>query len=825
MLADLPIWLNALSFHLASLPAAILARWRSTHSILFPFLNSKESRIRSPTIIDQIQEKIALASRLRDVNPQEALDVVGIVRAILQAPRALGDDDSVMLGLAECALNAAWANVRLGRFGAACPEAEEGLRLFRKLDKLHGAAGCLLVLGIAKGESGENDTALKLCLEAEALFLKIGDQAGRARAINASGTSYRRMGDPGRAIEAYGTSMAVSRDNKDSQGEARALCNIGYVYLYERKYEQATEYAKRALAMERSLGNLAGELSNCCNLIQALVAVGRPQEAIDFMASYDLERLSRSGLFSFLELSQSLSTAYIETGRTADADVLLKMGIERARRDGNLRELGPLLCTFARLHRTAPLKAGSTRAGELAAARSALEEALTHGHSRDWDVVQGIQEEFCALCREEGNWNEAFEHLEVAHQIAFKLSSASADERLARQRSEQEAADQRVRAEAEARQHEIERKLLQTQKTESLGVLAGGMVHHFNNLLTSILCNSELAEQDADMVPGALAEIKVSGLRAADLCQQIMMYTGRSDHRMAAVDLSVLAHESIKLLRVTRVADCKIACEFPPEPLLVWGDRAELQQIMLNLLINSTEARATAVLFNAAVGAVGPGTQARGEALDPGQYVELSVTDNGEGMTPEVLARIFEPFFSTRFTGRGLGLPAVMGLVQAHKGAMAVESTPGSGTTVRIRLPVAAVQAVVPSKPMAEAPARNSRVVLIAEDEEMVRKVMVKCMARLGWKTLEAADGEEAVRVHGDHSGQIDLLLSDYLMPKLNGLEAARRIRTRDPKLPVILMSGFTNEATVEGFRTEGFELFLKKPFQIKELIELLKVA
>jgi len=115
--------------------------------------------------------------------------------------------------------------------------------------------------------------------------------------------------------------------------------------------------------------------------------------------------------------------------------------------------------------------------------------------------------------------------------------------------------------------------------------------------------------------------------------------------------------------------------------------------------------------------------------------------------------------------------------------------------------------------------------VLIAEDEEMVRKVMVKCMARLGWKTLEAADGEEAVRVHGDHSGQIDLLLSDYLMPKLNGLEAARRIRTRDPKLPVILMSGFTNEATVEGFRTEGFELFLKKPFQIKELIELLKVA
>jgi two-component system, cell cycle sensor histidine kinase and response regulator CckA len=753
------------------------------------------------------------------------LDLVGAVRALLQAPLPQVGADSVMLAHAECALNAAWANVRLGRFVAACPEAEEGLRLFRQLGKLQGVADCQLVLGVAKGENGDNDSALKLCLEAEALFLKIGDQVGRARAINATGTSYRRLGDSGRAIEAYGTSMAVSRDNQDSQGEARALCNIGYVYLYERKYEQALEYAKRALAMERTLGNLAGELSNCCNLIQALVAAGRPQEAIDFMAGYDLELLSKSGLFSFLELSQSLSTAYIETGRVADADVLLKMGIERARRDGNLRELGSLLCTFARLHRTAPVKAGSTRALELAAARSALEEALTHGHSRDWDVVQGIQEEFCALCREEGSWDEAFEHLEAAHRIAFKLSSASADERLARQRSEQEAADQRVRAEAEARQHEIERKVLQSQKTESLGVLAGGMVHHFNNLLTSILGNAELAEQNADMVPEALAEIKVSGRRAADLCQQIMMYTGRSDHRMAAVDLSALVHESIKLLRVTRVVDCEIACDFPPEPIFVWGDRAELQQVILNLLLNSTEARATAVRFHGAVVRLGPGTEPRGETIAPGDYVELTVTDDGEGMALGVLARIFEPFFSTRFTGRGLGLPAAMGIVRAHKGAMAVESTPGSGTTVRMHLPVAPIQAVVAPKPMARAAPRDSRVVLIAEDEEMVRMVIVKCMDLLGWKTLEAADGEEAVRVHRDHPGQIDLLLSDYLMPKLNGLEAARQIRNRDPKLPVILMSGFTNEATVENFRAEGFEHFIKKPFSIKDLTEMLKTA
>lgn len=775
--------------------------------------------------INPIQEKIALASRLRDVSPQEALDIVGAVRGLLQASGQQGDAESVMRARAECAQNAAWANVRLGRFDAAYPEAEEGLVLFRQLGNLQGAAGCLLVIGIAKGEDGKNDEAVQRCLEAEALFLEAGDPIGRARAINASGTAYRRLGDPARAIEAYGTSMAIARENKDSLGVSRALTNIGYVYLYERKFEQAIDHARRALAMERTHGNLAGELSNCCNLIQALVGAGRPQEAIDFMAGYDLEKLSKSGLFSFLELSESLSMAYMEVGRHDDADTLLNMGIARARRDGNLRELSSLLRAFARLRRTAPVKAGATRAEAFAAARGALEEALAHGKSKDWDFVQAAHEEFCALCREEGSWNEAFKHLEEAHRIALKLSSASANERLARQRSEQEAAEQRARADSEARQHEIERKALQSQKTESLGVLAGGIVHHFNNLLASIMGNAELAEFNADLVPEALAEIKASGRRATELCEQIMMYTGRTDQRMAAVDLLLLVHESFRLLRVTLVTDCEIICEFPPGPVFAWGDRAQLQQVILNLLTNAAEARATLVLFKAAVVDSESASRATGESLEPGDYVELCMTDNGEGMTPEVLARAFEPFYSTRFTGRGLGMPAAMSLVRAHKGTMSVESTPGSGTTVRIHLPLASGRAPAPPKPLATTDPKAGRMVLVAEDEEAVRRVIVKYMSHLGWKTLEAADGEEAVRTHRDFSRQIDLLICDYLMPRMNGLEAARRIRLRSPKLPVILISGFTKEDALEGFQAEGFGHFLRKPFQLQELRELLRVA
>ena len=776
--------------------------------------------------LNQIQEKITRASSLRDVNPQEALDRVVEARALIEAAPRQGGGERVALWRSECALNAAWANFRLGHFEAAYREAEDGKRLFSEIDNTQGVAGCVLVMGIALGHEGRNDEALNLFLVAKALFEKIGDKAGLARAINASGTSHRRLGESARAIEAYVTSMALAESIGDSWGVARALANIGYVYLHERKFEQAIDYAGRAIKLERKHGNLSGEISNCCNMILALVWAGRPQEAVDTMAGYDLGELSRRGLFSFLELCQSLSTAYMAVGRTADAEAMLRMGIERARRDKNHRELGTLLCTLAKLHRTAPVKDRAERETRLTDARLELEEALALGRSRDLDFVQGTHEEFCALCRDEGRWDEAFGHLEEANRIALKLSAASADERLARLKSEQEAADQRARADTEARQRAIERKLLQSQKTESLGVLAGGMVHHFNNLLTTILGNAELAELNAELVAEALSEIRAAGHRAADLCEQLIMYTGSSDQKMAPVGLRELVEGSIKLLHVTLVTDCEFVREIPAEDLSVLGDRSMLQQIILNLVNNAVEARAKTVVFKAAVVRSEAPARVPTESLEGVDYVELSVTDNGEGMAPEVLARVFEPFFSTRSTGRGLGLPAALGLARTHGGTISVESTPGSGTVVRVYIPLSLATAPESAAPaVALGPKKGSRVVLIADDEDAIRGVLVKFMGRLGWKTLEAADGEEAIRTHRDYSGQIDLFLCDYFMPRVNGLQAAQQIRSVNPELPVIMMSGFTKEDAGDNFRTAGFGNFLKKPFALQELKDLLGTA
>ena len=779
-----------------------------------------------PVAPSPIQEEIDLSGRLRDSDPQKTLELVEKARREIDASPPQAGAEQVALWRAQCALNAAWAYFRLGRFDASFGEAEAGKRLYEQTEGAQGVAGCLLLMGLARSSVGRNEEGLRHCIEAAALFEKIGDRMGQARALNASGTTYRRMGDSARAIEAYGKSLVMCEGNGDSPGVARALTNIGYVYLHEEKFDRACDYARRALEMERRHGNLSGEVGNCCNLILALVGAGRPQEAVDLMAAYDMEALSRSGLLTFLELCQSLSTAYMGVGRTGDAEVMLKMGIERARRDNNTHALSTLLCTLARLHRTVPADTAVKRAENLAAARTALVEALALGHSMDLDLVQGTEQEFCALCRAEGQWDEAFDHLNEAHRIALRLSSASADERLALLRSEQEAANQRARADAEARQREIEKKVLRSQKTESLGVLAGGMVHHFNNLLTSILGNAELAELDPKLVPDALTQIRQSGRRAAELCQQLIMYTGRSNQHMAAVDLAEVAEASIKLLRVTLVADCEFLREFPPEPLFVWGDRSMLQQIVLNLVNNAVEARARIVVLKAAVVRSESPGKAPAEGLEPGDYAELSVTDNGEGMAPDVLERVFEPFFSTRFTGRGLGLPAAMGLARAHKGTIAVESMPNSGTVVRVFIPLwRGAVAQEPPPAAAVAAKRGVRVVLIAEDEDAIRGVLAKFMGRMGWKTLEAADGDEAIRTYQDHSGQIDLLLCDYFMPRMNGLDAARRIRGLDPKLPVIMMSGFTNEDAGDKFRADGFRHFLKKPFALQELKDLLKVA
>jgi len=369
---------------------------------------------------------------------------------------------------------------------------------------------------------------------------------------------------------------------------------------------------------------------------------------------------------------------------------------------------------------------------------------------------------------------------------------------------------------------EAEVRLRDTQRLESLGVLAGGIAHDFNNLLMGVLGNASLAL--ADLQPGAAAHAAVqdvitSARRAADLTRQLLAYSGRGKFVLERLDVSALVRESAQLLSaaISRKATLTYACaEALPA---VEGDATQLRQVAMNLLANASDALGD-----------GPGTvtvrtslvqadRARldralhGSELAPGTYVLLEVQDTGSGMDGATLRRMFEPFFTTKVHGRGLGLAAVLGIVRGHQGALEVESDPGRGTSVRVLLPPARAAASA-RKPGADG-AATALGVLLVDDEEVVRRATGRMLARDGCRVELAENGRRALAILEERRAGIDVVVLDLTMPEMSGEETLTHLRARWPDLPVVLMSGYT-----EGARraAEGPTLFLPKPFAHEEL-------
>jgi len=382
--------------------------------------------------------------------------------------------------------------------------------------------------------------------------------------------------------------------------------------------------------------------------------------------------------------------------------------------------------------------------------------------------------------------------------------------------TERKAADEALR-EAEAR-------LRDTQRLESLGVLAGGIAHDFNNLLMGVLGNASLAL--ADLQPGAAAhgavqDVIASARRAADLTRQLLAYSGRGKFVLERLDLSALVRESAQLLSaaISRKATVTYACaEALPE---VEGDATQLRQVAMNLLANASDALGDRPGTVAVRTALVQADRARldrtfhGGELPPGPYVLLEVQDTGSGMDGATIRRMFDPFFTTKVHGRGLGLAAVLGIVRGHQGALEVESDPGRGTSVRVLLPPARAAASA-RRPGADGAAAALGVLLV-DDEEVVRRATGRMLARDGCRVELAENGRRALAILEERRAGIDVVVLDLTMPEMSGEETLTHLRARWPDLPVVLMSGYT-----EGARraADGPTLFLPKPFAHEELQE-----
>ena len=377
---------------------------------------------------------------------------------------------------------------------------------------------------------------------------------------------------------------------------------------------------------------------------------------------------------------------------------------------------------------------------------------------------------------------------------------------------------------------------LARQKLESLGVLAGGIAHDFNNLLGGILSQTESIE---DGLPEGspqieeLHQIQEAALRGSEIVRELMIYSGQDKADLEPVDVALLAEEMLELLKVSVSKHAVLKTDFPKDLPAVRGNAPQLRQLVMNLVINASEAIGeTDGVIRVTLSRVAPGQDlASNDAANRGQsdYLRLEVSDTGSGMTEGTQARIFDPFFTTKFAGRGLGLAVVQSIVSSHGGAINVVSVPGQGTTFQIDLPCTDD----PSNPDGNVAATTfgdrisstAGTVLLVEDEDLLRHAISKMLRKHGFSVIEAGNGSAALDLVRGSGNRIDVILLDLTIPGAPSSAVVAEAQRIQPGATVVLMSAYARGMAPPSLNVPEVKGFIRKPFQMSELVQLLRGA
>jgi PAS domain S-box-containing protein len=367
----------------------------------------------------------------------------------------------------------------------------------------------------------------------------------------------------------------------------------------------------------------------------------------------------------------------------------------------------------------------------------------------------------------------------------------------------------------------LEAQLRQAQKMEAVGLLAGGIAHDFNNLLTIISGYSDIVLTSlprGDPNWKHLAKVQQAAERAASLTQQLLAFSRQAVLEPKVLDLNAIVRDSERLLSRLLGEDIRIATALDPGIASVRADPGQIGQVIMNLCINARDAmpRGGQLTLETANLDLDEGYAQTHPEVKPGSYVLLAITDTGSGMTPEIKARIFEPFFTTKGPGRGtgLGLATVYGIIRQSEGYLEVYSEVGIGTTFKVYLPAVVQPATEKSASPAGEASNGNETVLLVEDEEGVREIAALALTTHGYRVLEAGHGKDALQVAEAHQGEIDLLVTDVVMPELSGRQLAEELRVRRPGLKVLFLSGYTDDAIVRHGILQAEVAFLHKPFR-----------
>lgn len=396
----------------------------------------------------------------------------------------------------------------------------------------------------------------------------------------------------------------------------------------------------------------------------------------------------------------------------------------------------------------------------------------------------------------------------------------------------------------EERRLDLERQLLHAQKLESLGVLSGGIAHDFNNLLLAILGNLDLALMKLPEEATARKNIgqAINASRhAAKLTNMMLAYSGKGNFVIHPLSLTELLKENAAMLSAAISKNIKLDLQFDQDLPPIMADAGQLQQVVMNLITNASEA----IYDNNGLIKLSTGVKEFDqptldssrleEKLAAGRYIWMEVSDTGCGMDQDTLHKLFDPFFSTKFTGRGLGMSAVLGIIRAHKGAFLINSIPGEGTAIQVLFPIAEnlqeeqTISATSGDYAAKEHSQMSTVILVVDDEEIIRDVSVAMVEELGFEPLVATDGEEALRIFSEQSARIGLVLLDQVMPGMDGVEVFMELRRIRPDIKVLLASGYSEMEVSDRFVGLGLDGFIQKPFSLNlfkiKIRQLLGVA
>ncbi len=683
-----------------------------------------------------------------------------------------------------------------------------------------------------------------------------GEKLQEAYALRSLGDYYTAVGKPEKAKDYLLQALEKSTQVKSSPNIAMCHESLGERAVAAGDYDEAFSHYALALPIYERLNDADNQVDITVNFGRLELkrgnyseAAGHFEHALELTRDEPTRLVQRNG-----QARVGLATAYRMLGRPAEARALLEPLAQMAGRSGEVELRVRFLREYTHtLEALGEYKTALEFSHKLAAANEAFVGEQAQNRLNELELAFGLTKKNLEidLLKQKEREKEANlrataadlravesraerEHtqrnvLVLSLVLVATLFAAVATFFIARQRSRQRAAQLQL---------ENERQLMEAKRLESLGVLASGIAHDFNNLLTVIMGNAELLRLDPRFENQPMPEI-TSVLQACQqasaLCRQMLQYSGKEYSNVSALNLEEVLTSLITTLRPT-APKCRIVFSEPAEPMTVLADVGQTRQLFQNLLNNALES------IDGKSGSIELSVQNLEVSLEeagryippvkPGRYCCVTIRDDGPGIPTENLGRIFEPFFTTKFLGRGLGLSVVAGILRNHQGGIAVDSMVGRGAVFRVILPqvsrenVATKSAAKPTL-LVTRPKRKLGepvVVLLADDEEMVRTVVATQLKKLGCRVIEAANGNEALELHRKHMREITLALLDVEMPARNGIEACHAIREVDPQLPLYLFSGYSEPSELATAIT-GLAGFLPKPISQSDLKRIVTAA